>query len=86
MFVIMSYDVGEKRVGKVNKISKKYLRPIQRSLFEGYITEKQIKNLKQELENAISPDHDKVIIYKMFNDKMMETDEIGKYTARDMIL
>ncbi len=86
MFVIMSYDVGEKRVRKANKISKKYLQPIQRSLFEGYITEKQLKNLKQELEKIILPDHDKVMIYKIFNNKMLETDEIGVFKPRDTIL
>ena len=86
MFVIMSYDIGEKRVRKANKIAKKYLQPMQRSLFEGYITEKQLKNMKQELEKIIFPDHDKVMIYKIFNDKMLETDEIGVFKSKDMIL
>ena len=86
MFVIMSYDLGEKRVRKSNKIVKKYLQPMQRSMFEGYITEKQLKNMKQELEKIIFPDHDKVMIYKIFNDKMLETDEIGVFKSKDMIL
>ena len=42
--------------------------------------------MKQELEKIIFPDHDKVMIYKIFNDKMLETDEIGVFKSKDMIL
>ncbi|HPO28372.1 MAG TPA: CRISPR-associated endonuclease Cas2, partial [Petrotogaceae bacterium] len=35
----MTYDIGEKRVSKVHKITKRYLNWVQRSVFEGEITQ-----------------------------------------------
>ena len=37
MFVIMSYDVGEKRVKKALTTSRKYLMHVHNSVFEGEI-------------------------------------------------
>jgi len=37
-YVFVFYDVGEKRVGKVFKICKKYLQHHQLSVFRGEIT------------------------------------------------
>ncbi|MBC7195172.1 MAG: CRISPR-associated endonuclease Cas2, partial [Caldisericia bacterium] len=38
MYVIMVYDVNEKRVNKVLKIGRKYLNWIQKSVLEGEFT------------------------------------------------
>ena len=77
MFVILSYDIGEKRVKKAAKIAKKYLFQVQRSLFQGYITEKQLAGLKCELDSIIDYTHDTVIIYKAENENNLTVDEIG---------
>lgn len=37
-YVILMYDIGEKKVGKVFKICKKYLVCFQKSVFRGKIT------------------------------------------------
>ena len=37
MYVILVYDVGEKRVGKMLRLVRKYLSWIQNSVFEGEI-------------------------------------------------
>ena len=39
MYLIMVYDINEKRVKKVLKIGRKYLDWIQNSVLEGEITE-----------------------------------------------
>ena len=39
MFVVLSYDVGKKRVKKALRVCRKYLTHIHRSVFEGPITE-----------------------------------------------
>ena len=39
MFVILSYDVEAKRVAKVMKVCRRYLRHMHESVFEGKITE-----------------------------------------------
>ena len=48
MFVIMVYNVGEKRVSKVLKKSRKYLYWVQNSVFEGDISPAKLKKLKME--------------------------------------
>lgn len=34
MFIILSYDINKKRVGKILKICRKYLVHVQKSVFE----------------------------------------------------
>ncbi len=77
MLVILSYDVGAKQVGKISKIAKKYLRPVQRSLYQGFLSEKQLESLKSELKKSIDCDDDSVVIYKTPNCKAIAVDEIG---------
>ena len=43
MYVILVYDIHQKRVGKALKICRKYLIHIQKSVFEGNITESKLK-------------------------------------------
>lgn len=76
MFVIMVYDVGEKRVNKVLKRCRKYLNWVQNSVLEGDISESNLKKLKMELERIIVTDHDSVIIY---------TSRTTKYTDREIM-
>ena len=77
MFVILAYDVQAKRVAKVMKTVKKYLLPIQKSVFEGYLTEAQVKQLKKELLSCIDPEHDAVVLYKSTYPGMIVKDCIG---------
>jgi CRISPR-associated protein Cas2 len=46
MYVILVYDVGQKRVGKMLKLCRKYLNWIQNSVFEGEITHVKLEELK----------------------------------------
>ena len=45
MYIILVYDIGEKRVGKMLKLCRQYLSWIQNSVFEGEITEVKLKAL-----------------------------------------
>lgn len=63
MYVIMVYDVNEKRVNKVLKIGRKYLNWIQNSVLEGEITIAKFEKLKMELLNIINKDEDSIIFY-----------------------
>mgnify|MGYP001102482177 CR=1 FL=1 len=76
MFVILFYDFGEKRVGKALKICRKYLTWIQNSVFEGEITEGNLKKLKYELTAKMNKETDSLIIYTFTN---------MKYSAREVI-
>ena len=53
MFVIMFYDVGEKRVNKVLKTARKYLTWIQNSVLEGELTPATLEALKVDVKNII---------------------------------
>lgn len=76
MFVIVVYDVGQKRVGKVLKKCREYLFWVQNSVLEGNLTEMRLRQLKRELESIIDLDKDSVIIYKF---------ESLKYSSREIM-
>lgn len=54
MFVILVYDVAQKRVAKVLKKCRQYLHWVQNSVFEGEISEANLKKLKMELDRIIN--------------------------------
>ena len=74
MFVF--YDIHEKRVNKVFRICKKYLRHCQNSVFRGEITVSNQIKLKNELEEVIQDD-DFVMFIKMMNKSSFEEEIIG---------
>ena len=63
MFVILVYDASAKRVQKFLKICRKYLVHVQRSVFEGEITEAQLRALRDELSRIMDENEDSVVIY-----------------------
>lgn len=77
MYVIVVYDVQQKRVAKILKICKKYLNHIQKSVFEGNITELKLRNLKNELSEFILPQYDSVIIYRLDSVKYAKKERLG---------
>ncbi|MED3763919.1 MULTISPECIES: CRISPR-associated endonuclease Cas2 [Ureibacillus] len=81
MFVILVYDVGEKRVGKALKICRKYLHWVQNSVFEGEISKANLVKLKKELEMLIDNDEDSVILYTFRSQKYTGREIMGKEKA-----
>lgn len=77
MFVILAYDVNAKRVAKTLKICRRYLLRVQNSLFEGELTEGQLKRLKAELEKAVRPEQDSVQIYVLQSGRYIRRDQLG---------
>lgn len=87
MFLILVYDVGEKRVGKVLKICRKYLTWVQNSVLEGEITEAAYKKLKIELKRVIKEDEDSFIFYILRTTKYSERETMGvKKGGEEMFL
>ena len=39
MYIILTYDIATVKISKVRKVCKKYLRHIQKSVFEGELNE-----------------------------------------------
>lgn len=87
MFVILVYDVGEKRVQKVLKTARKYLYWVQNSVLEGDISEANFVKLKQELSKKIDKNEDSVLFYILRTTKYSERQEIGiKKGGQELIL
>ena len=62
MYIILVYDCGEKRVGKMLKLCRKYLNWIQNSVFEGEISEVKLKELVFKAENIMELNEDSLIV------------------------
>jgi CRISPR-associated protein Cas2 len=77
MYVILVYDIGEKRVGKMLKLCRKYLQWIQNSVFEGEITEVKLKELTIKAKK-IMEDYDSIIVFQTKNEKWLEKVIIGE--------
>jgi len=77
MFVITVYDVGQKRVGKVLKICRKYLYWVQNSVLEGEINESSFKKLKMELSDIIDEEYDSVMFYTFRTTKYSDREIMG---------
>ena len=75
-YLIAVYDVGQKRVGKMLKLFRRYLTWVQNSVFEGDLTEAQIKQLKQQAE-AIMAENDGVIFYQLRDERYTERTALG---------
>lgn len=77
MFIILCYDVGIKRVARVRKTVKKYLSPVQESVFEGEITPGRLTQLKKDLAELIDTSHDSILIYRLRTPKEITREQIG---------
>lgn len=77
MFVLLFYDVREKRVAKALKICRKYLHWVQNSVFEGELSPALLVKLKIELRKTLSEEEDSVIIYTWRSERYTDRDIIG---------
>lgn len=78
MYVILVYDVNQKRVGKMLKLCRKYLNWIQNSVFEGEITQVKLKELIMRADKIIKDEEDSIILFKSSNEKWLDKEIIGK--------
>jgi CRISPR-associated protein Cas2 len=77
IYVILVYDVCEKRTVKILKLCRKYLNWVQNSVFEGEITKAGLKKLKMEINQVIVPREDSVIVYTLRNTMYSHREIIG---------
>ena len=77
MFVIMFYDVGEKRVNKVLKAARQYLTWIQNSVLEGELSPATLEALKTDVRKIIKEDYDSVLFYIWRTERYMARETIG---------
>ena len=78
MYVVLVYDVGEKRVGKMLKLCRKYLNWIQNSVFEGEITDVKLNELKWKAIQLLDEETDSIIIFKSRQEKWLDKEIVGR--------
>ena len=86
MFVIVVYDVSARRVAKVMKTCRKYFTHVQKSVFEGVISEAKLKQFQKEVAGKMVLGEDQLCIYEF--DSLMYTrkEQIGKVAMQGNIL
>lgn len=77
MFIIEVYDVNQKRVAKVLKVSRKYLYWVQNSVLEGEISEASFRKLKDELRRVINDEEDSILFYGFRTMKYSSRESMG---------
>lgn len=82
MYCILVYDIemdnnGPKVLRNVFKICKKYLTHIQKSVFEGELTQLQYAKLQSELSKFIRKEQDSVLIFKSRHERWLEKEFWG---------
>ena len=85
MYIIITYDVGEKRVGKVCKKLKEYLIWSQNSVFEGEITKGKLTKCLSELDKIIDRNQDSIYLYQIDNPRNLKKEIIGMDRSFDEI-
>ena len=86
MYVILVYDIGEKRVGKMLKLCRQYLNWIQNSVFEGEITEVKLTELKNKAKKIMDLESDSLIVFSNTATKWMNKEIVGKERAETGVL
>ncbi|WP_046175343.1 CRISPR-associated endonuclease Cas2 [Domibacillus indicus] len=71
MYVIITYDVNEKRTSKMCKKLRAYLDWTQNSVFEGEITKGKLQECLASLEEIMGAD-DSLYVYQIANPKHLK--------------
>ena len=82
MYIILVYDIGEKRVGKMLKLCRKYLNWIQNSVFEGEISEVRLKEMLSKAKLVIDETRDSIIIFSSRDEKWLDKQIVGKELSK----
>lgn len=77
MYVILVYDIEQRRTNKMLKLCRKYLNWIQNSVFEGEITEVKLKELMHTAKEFMDEERDSIIIFKNREEKWLQKQIIG---------
>ncbi|GAB3460116.1 CRISPR-associated endonuclease Cas2 [Streptomonospora sediminis] len=83
MFVIVVYDTLAERNPRVLKTCRRYLRWVQRSVFQGELSTAQYRSFIHAVEAVIDTGYDSVVIYRVQGASGVQTDIVGQQLASD---
>lgn len=78
MWVILTYDIAEKRVNKIRKTCLPFLRHVQKSVFEGEISRINLKILVSRLSSTVISNEDSVRLYLFRDDRKGQILQLGR--------
>lgn len=85
-WVIIVYDVNEKKVNRMRRICEPYIKRVQKSVFEGQISKSGFKVLTDIIKNFINESEDSVRIYTFREDRKGTVIELGNQIKNTNIL
>jgi len=77
LFVVAVYDVAQEKNSKVLKFLRARMHWVQNSVFEGELTEGELREIKEHLKE-ITGTGDSVVIYQLGNNKYIDKEIIGE--------
>lgn len=77
MWIILTYDIDEKRVQAIRKICLPYLKWLQNSVFIGDITKANLSILISKLESKINDEKDSIQIFVLRDEDLAKRITIG---------
>jgi CRISPR-associated protein Cas2 len=83
MYIIAVYDIntetreGRRALNRIFKVMKKYLIHIQKSVFEGELTNAQFQKMKLEVMQIIDPACDSVIYFSSRESRWLDKEVHG---------
>ena len=78
MYVIIVYDVEQKRVARVCKFLRRFLAWVQNSVFEGELTEAKLQEVKNGLKRIIKIEKDSILFYQLQYQKLVQREIMGQ--------
>ena len=85
-WIIIVYDVSEKKVNRMRRMCEPYIKRVQRSVFEGQISVSGLRILVDSIKNFIEEDKDSVRIYEFREDRKGKVIELGNQIKNTNIL
>jgi CRISPR-associated protein Cas2 len=65
MYVVVVYDTAAERNPGILRTCRQYLHHVQRSVFEGELSQAQIRRFQAAVEAVIDPSYDNVLVYTL---------------------
>ena len=77
-YCIAVYDMKAKRCARMLKLMRRYLHRVQNSVFEGTLTDKQVRALQSEARTIMNLREDSLIIYRVRSAAYAEREVMGQ--------
>ncbi|MGQ9569591.1 MAG: CRISPR-associated endonuclease Cas2 [Thermodesulfovibrionales bacterium] len=86
-YIIIAYDItDDERRNKVSDILSAYGQRVNKSVFECFLKEKDIHNIKRKIEKIIKRNEDIVLYYYLCKDCIEKTERLGEFSEERQVV